>query len=113
MVFHQGRLYVVDTLNFRVQVFDRDGTPVFDFGELGLSVGNMSRPKGVATGGDELCVYCHTPHGATAGATPLWNRDLSGATYVPYQSSSLDATGIGQPGGTSKLCLSCHDGTMP
>ena len=52
MVFHQDRLYVTDTLNFRVQAFDRDGTPVFDFGELGLSVGNMSRPKGVAIGGD-------------------------------------------------------------
>ena len=65
-----------------------------------------------ATAEDELCVYCHTPHGATAGAAPLWNRELSGATYLPYQSSSLDATGIGQPGGTSKLCLSCHDGTI-
>jgi len=52
MIFHEDRLYVVDTLNFRVQVFDRDGSPVFDFGELGLSVGNMSRPKGVAIGGE-------------------------------------------------------------
>jgi hypothetical protein len=66
-----------------------------------------------ATTEDELCVYCHTPHGASKEpATPLWNRDLSGATYLPYQSSSLDAIGIGQPGGTSKLCLSCHDGTI-
>jgi hypothetical protein len=66
-----------------------------------------------ATSEDELCVYCHTPHGASnEPATPLWNRDLSGATYIPYQSSSLDAIGIGQPGGTSKLCLSCHDGTI-
>jgi len=52
MTFHDGRLYVVDTLNFRVQAFNRDGTPVLDFGELGLSVGNMSRPKGVAIGGE-------------------------------------------------------------
>jgi DNA-binding beta-propeller fold protein YncE len=52
MVFHGGRLYVVDTLNFRVQAFNRDGTPVFDFGEIGLFVGNMSRPKGVAIGGE-------------------------------------------------------------
>ena len=52
MVFHDDRLYVVDTLNFRVQAFNRDGTPVFDFGELGLFVGNMSRPKGVAIGGE-------------------------------------------------------------
>ena len=79
-----------------------------------------------ATGGTtEVCVFCHTPHGATqadqGGATlrgPLWNRRVpAGATYTPYTSSSLDAQAIldglnAQPGGSSKLCLSCHDGTL-
>jgi hypothetical protein len=64
----------------------------------------------------QICVFCHTPHHATAGVTPLWNRRLSGATYTPYTSSSLDAAAIqgslDQPGGSSKLCLSCHDGTL-
>ncbi len=64
-----------------------------------------------------ICVFCHTPHNATLGVTPLWNRKLSSATYTPYSSSSLDAETIlggplGQPGGSSKLCLSCHDGTL-
>ena len=31
--------------------------------------------------------------------------------YIPYSSSSLQAK-PGQPTGTSKLCLSCHDGTI-
>jgi sugar lactone lactonase YvrE len=53
MIFHNDRLYVADTLNFRIQAFTRDGSPVLDFGELGLFVGNLSRPKGVAIGGDE------------------------------------------------------------
>lgn len=62
---------------------------------------------------DEVCVFCHTPHAANdAEPTPLWNRDLSTATYIPYDSSSLDALGLGQPGGSSKLCLSCHDGAI-
>jgi hypothetical protein len=62
---------------------------------------------------DEICVFCHTPHGANEAApTPLWNRELSSATYIPYTSGSLDALGLGQPGGSSKLCLSCHDGTI-
>ncbi|WP_431858422.1 cytochrome c3 family protein [Azospirillum sp.] len=66
---------------------------------------------------DQVCVFCHTPHAATkdaqgAAAGPLWNRKLSTQTYTPYSSSSLDATGLGQPGGSSKLCLSCHDGTL-
>jgi formate-dependent nitrite reductase cytochrome c552 subunit len=69
-----------------------------------------------ATTETQVCVFCHTPHGATLGVTPLWNRQLSSATYVPYTSSSLDANvlqgTLDQPGGSSKLCLSCHDGTL-
>jgi hypothetical protein len=64
----------------------------------------------------QVCVFCHTPHAATPGPTPLWNRALSGSTYTVYTSSSLDANAIqgalDQPGGSSKLCLSCHDGTL-
>lgn len=67
----------------------------------------------------QVCVFCHTPHAATTGvgvvAAPLWNRQLSTATYTPYTSSSMeaDATELAAaPGGSSKLCLSCHDGTM-
>ena len=62
----------------------------------------------------QVCVFCHTPHGAeNVPAAPLWNRQLSGATYTPYTSNSIDATDIAaSPGGSSKLCLSCHDGTL-
>lgn len=67
----------------------------------------------------ELCVFCHTPHGSIADAsakTPLWNRGLSTETYTgTYESTSLQAN-VSElragPGGTSKLCLSCHDGTI-
>ena len=58
----------------------------------------------------EVCVFCHTPHRGV-GEIPLWNHTLSSATYVPYNSSTLKAT-VGQPTGSSKLCLSCHDGTV-
>jgi predicted CXXCH cytochrome family protein len=58
----------------------------------------------------EVCMFCHTPHRGT-GQTPLWNHVLSSATYIPYSSSTIKAT-IGQPTGASKLCLSCHDGTI-
>jgi len=65
---------------------------------------------------NQICVFCHTPHGADKTVGPLWNRALSNAQYQTYNSSSLDATGVGvpldQPNGVSKLCLSCHDGTM-
>lgn len=58
----------------------------------------------------EICIFCHAPHN-TQGVAPLWNRDVSLANYQIYQSSTLDAH-PGQPTGASKLCLSCHDGTV-
>ncbi len=63
-----------------------------------------------AVPGGNTCSFCHTPHGALAG-TPLWNHKLSKRIYEVYWSSSLDAE-VGQPTGSSKLCLSCHDGTI-
>ena len=65
--------------------------------------------------GGEICIACHTPHNANTSVTdaPLWNHNLSAvATYALYNSSpTLNATTT-QPTGTSKLCLSCHDGTV-
>jgi predicted CXXCH cytochrome family protein len=63
-----------------------------------------------AVQGRYLCNFCHTPHGALPN-TPAWNHKLSTVVYKIYQSSSLDAK-VGQPTGASKLCLSCHDGTV-
>lgn len=58
----------------------------------------------------EVCIFCHASH-STTGASPLWNRELPPSSYKIYESSTLDAE-PGQPTGTSKLCLSCHDGTI-
>ena len=59
---------------------------------------------------EEVCVFCHTPHGS-ASEGPLWNRSTSAQAYLPYDSPSLQAD-PGQPTGPSKLCLSCHDGSI-
>lgn len=83
---------------------------------------------------DRICIYCHAPHHTlkTADATaagisyyPLWNHQLSSiASYTPYSNglngTASDITDLshklnhtaGQPGGVSKLCLSCHDGSV-
>jgi predicted CXXCH cytochrome family protein len=63
--------------------------------------------KGTTT---QVCVYCHAPHN-TSTTGQLWNRAANVASYTLYTSSTL-ATTTGQPGGVSKLCLSCHDGTI-
>lgn len=58
----------------------------------------------------EVCVYCHTPHGANTNVgAPLWNRAIPSTTYTVYSSNSLTQT-ISQPGAASLVCLSCHDG---
>lgn len=43
-----GNVLVADTNNFRVQVFDKDGTYLRKFGQLGDYPGDFSRPKGIA-----------------------------------------------------------------
>lgn len=61
----------------------------------------------------ELCKACHIPHGANAGRVdaPLWDHTMTTQTFTPYTSKTMKAT-VGQPDGLSKLCLSCHDGTV-
>ncbi len=63
--------------------------------------------------GGEICVVCHTPHNAdiSVAEAPLWNHEVTAATFTPYSSVTLTAT-VGQPNNSSKLCLSCHDGTV-
>lgn len=69
------------------------------------------------TNEDEICIFCHTPHGGnTAG--PRWNRSLPGAsTYTQYNSvtlsSYLQGLSANRPvNNESLICLSCHDGTI-
>lgn len=61
----------------------------------------------------EVCVYCHTPHGANANVQlPLWNRTIKATTYVTYDAlATVTLTQpVQQPGPNSISCLSCHDG---
>jgi len=79
----------------------------------------VDTPHNLAAGGpdiirasteEQICIFCHTPHNSSP-IQPLWNRFLPVAAYSVYTSNSLDAM-PGQPTGSSKMCLSCHDGTI-
>lgn len=60
---------------------------------------------------DRICIFCHTPHNATP-QTPLWNRKITeGTNYLTYDSTTFHVK-MSQPTGPSRLCLSCHDGTV-
>lgn len=58
-----------------------------------------------------VCIFCHTPHNATP-LSPLWNKELEPQVYSLYTSPTLGAAPLSQPTGPTKLCLSCHDGTI-
>lgn len=51
-IARDGRLYVVDGGNFRVQVFDAQGAFLKSFGSVGKQFGQFARPKEVAVGPD-------------------------------------------------------------
>lgn len=64
----------------------------------------------------EVCVYCHTPHGApdwTVGpGKPLWNRPRPNAAYRMPQHSAQQMLQDPSPSDRSRTCLSCHGGTV-
>jgi DNA-binding beta-propeller fold protein YncE len=43
-----GRIYIVDSANFRIQIFDAGGVFIKSMGQVGSSAGNFARPKGIA-----------------------------------------------------------------
>jgi sugar lactone lactonase YvrE len=47
-----GNLYVTDTMNNRVEIFDADGNFISEFGKHGDGPGYFARPKGIAIDGD-------------------------------------------------------------
>lgn len=77
-----------------------------------LSVSGPGEIKGVEE--TEICRFCHVPHDARP-ATPLWGHALS--SQQEYVLPTLRRPGgtserPPQPDGSSRLCLSCHDGTV-
>lgn len=83
-------------------------------------------------GGDlnRICVWCHAPHHTLRPADvagdidylPLWNHTTTTMVYQTYSNgadepadpshASTSEVLANQPGSVSKLCLSCHDGSV-
>lgn len=67
----------------------------------------------ISSNEDEVCVFCHTPHGGLA-RPGLWNRDLPTQTFTHYTSATADTflqTNVNRAvSDESLICLSCHDG---
>ena len=71
-----------------------------------------------SSGSDQICVFCHTPHGSNVdiASVPLWNRSVRSSSafqgYKAYTMIGSNSTGTASVGGMSLACLSCHDGTQ-
>ncbi len=77
-------------------------------------------PSLYVTDSEEVCVFCHTPHGGESNQQ-LWNKDISsleGAGVFTHYSNVLLSDALkGLPtdravNPESLLCLSCHDGSL-
>ena len=93
---------VATSLPAQAQIKDTKAQP----GHLGTGVNKFS-------GTAEICVFCHTPHGAdTSAAVPLWNRTLPAPdVHDVRQPGHVQLDGKTAPvGSVSIACLSCHDG---
>ena len=61
-----------------------------------------------ATRERSACIFCHVSH---QSGPSLSNRPESDARYRAYESTTME-TRPGVPTGSSRVCLSCHDGTI-
>jgi predicted CXXCH cytochrome family protein len=58
-----------------------------------------------------ICIFCHSSHNAAKDG-PLWNHlTTTPGSFQTYERSTMTGRAE-QPNGATKLCLSCHDGTI-
>jgi len=83
-------------------------------GRIGDSPHDLASGSAANADKNEICVYCHTPHGADNANGPLWNKPTGTAAtaYSLYDSTTIDGTVLASVGNVSVACLTCHDGTQ-
>ena len=86
-VDEQGRVFIADTGNKRIAVFDEQGNYLTEFGSPGLDAGQFDEPVGVAVAED-----------GTVYVTDTWNQriqsfipDEAGTFYFPLQQWDVNA----------------------
>lgn len=104
------------------------GVAMFAAGSVVAGIANTKHNLGAQGTGTnkttttgEICVFCHTPHGADTGdnvAVPLWNKTLSDPTaFKTYDQLGTSGTSTydaaqANIGSVTLACLTCHDGTQ-
>jgi len=91
--------------------------PVFAAGRTQAVIGSQHDLTATGSGPvksavADACAFCHAPHNVYAAVTPLWDHELSTKPYTTYTSSTYNSGPQTPSAGSSKLCLSCHDGSV-
>jgi predicted CXXCH cytochrome family protein len=91
-----------------------DAAPGQGSGSIFETKHNLSvsgRGEITSTSEDRVCIFCHSSHNASKDG-PLWNHQTTApGKFRTYDRSTMNSTPE-QPNGSTKLCLSCHDGTI-
>lgn len=83
------------------------------FAQSGTIVGSGHDFSWAGWSNNEICIVCHAAHNnLNLPGELLWNHTNSTADYTVYSSPTFDQVAASPPSGSSKLCLSCHDGTV-
>lgn len=90
-VDQDGNVFVSDTWNDRIEVFDAEGNFIRAFGKPGDGPGYFARPKGIAVDGDGHVWVCDQVQGRVQVYSPegrllIW---MGGAGQLPGQFQSL------------------------
>ena len=72
----EGRVFIADTGNKRIAVFDEDGNYLTEFGTAGLDPGQFDEPVGVAVAND-----------GTVYVTDTWNQRIQ--SFIPNEDGTL------------------------
>jgi DNA-binding beta-propeller fold protein YncE len=80
-----GNVYVTDTLNNRVEIFDADGNFISWFGKHGDGPGYFSRPKGIAIDSDGHVWVADEME----DRLQVFDREGQLLTYIGYQHGNL------------------------
>jgi sugar lactone lactonase YvrE len=80
-----GNVYVTDTLNNRVEIFDAEGNFISQFGKAGDGPGYFARPKGIAVDGDGHIWVAD----AMQDRLQVFNREGRLLTYIGQEHSEL------------------------
>lgn len=82
--------------------------PLLSIGRVKDTPHNLNIGNGITVPNQEVCRPCHAPHNANIEIGFLWNHALTEGNWTLHE----DADPASVLSSSSRLCLSCHDGTV-